>query len=112
AKPIAIALIVMVAWAVNRLVRWLIKRSVHRITDPARLERLERLRLRSPNVLVRAEEWNPRSEARTETITAVVSSLATIFIGFVALVAILDVVGINFGPLLAGAGIAGVALGF
>ena len=46
------------------------------------------------------------------TITAVFRSLATGFIWFVAAVWILDVIGVNFGPLIAGAGIVGVALGF
>ena len=46
------------------------------------------------------------------TITAVFRCLATAFVWFVAIVWILDVIGVNLGPLIAGAGIVGVALGF
>ena len=53
-----------------------------------------------------------RAEARAETLTTVGRSLATGLVAFVAFIAILQVLGIDLGPLLAGAGILGVALGF
>jgi small-conductance mechanosensitive channel len=112
AKPIAIAVIVAVAWIVNRIARFLVKRSIVRLTAPATSERMHRLRARTPNVLLRTEEWNLRSEARSQTLTAVIRSLVSICIWFIALVAVLDVLQINLGPLIAGAGIAGIALGF
>jgi small-conductance mechanosensitive channel len=112
AKPVAIAIILAIAWVVNRIARFLVKRFVTRLTAPARSERLHRLRARTPNVLLRTEEWNLRSEARSQTLIAVVRSLVSICIWFVALVAILGVLEINIGPLIAGAGIAGIALGF
>jgi small conductance mechanosensitive channel len=112
AKPLAIAVVVLGAFLVNRLARWLIKRTMHRITDPNHQQRLARIRKRTPNALLRTDEWNLRTEARVHTLTAVFRSLATAFIWFVALVWILDILGINFGPLIAGAGIAGIALGF
>ena len=112
AKPLAILVILLAAFLANRLARWLIKRTMHRITDPTHQQRLARIRKRTPNALLRTDEWNLRTEARIHTLTAVFRSLATAFIWFVALVWILDVLGINFGPLIAGAGIAGIALGF
>jgi small-conductance mechanosensitive channel len=113
AKPLAIACIVVVAVIMSRIARWLIGRSMRRIGQPGRrTKHLERLRERTPDVLLSSEEWNVRTEARVHTITAVFRSLATGFIWFVATVWILDVVGVNFGPLIAGAGIVGVALGF
>ena len=112
AKPLAILVILLTAFLANRLARWLIKRTMHRITDPNHQERLARIRKRTPNALLRTDEWNLRTEARVHTLTAVFRSLASAFIWFVALVWILDVLGINFGPLIAGAGIAGIALGF
>ncbi len=113
AKPLAILLIVLVAIAASRIVRWLITRSMRRLSQPGRHSKhLEKLRERTPDALLSSEEWNLRTEARMHTITAVFRSMATGFIWFVASVWILEVIGINFGPLLAGAGIVGVALGF
>jgi moderate conductance mechanosensitive channel len=113
AKPLAIALIIVVAIIVSRVIRWLIGRSMRRLSQPGRrTKHLEKLRERTPDVLLSGEEWNLRTEARVHTITAVFRSLATAFVWFVATVWILDVIGVNFGPLIAGAGIVGVALGF
>ena len=86
---------------------------MRRLGQPGRrTKHLEKLRERTPDALLSSEEWNVRTEARVHTITAVFRSLATAFIWFVATVWILDVIGVNFGPLIAGAGIVGVALGF
>jgi small-conductance mechanosensitive channel len=112
AKPLAIAVIVVVAIVVSRITRWLINRSMRRLAQPGRRTRhLEKLRERTPDVLL-SDEWNLRTEARVHTITAVFRSLATGFVWFVATVWILDVIGVDFGPLIAGAGIVGIALGF
>lgn len=110
AKPLAILTIVLVAWLANRIARWFIKRSIQRITAPGSKERARRLR--TPSILLRTDEWNLRSEARAQTLIAVFRSLASAFIWFVAFVAVLEVLKINIGPLIAGAGIAGIALGF
>lgn len=112
AKPLAIALIVLFAVLASRIARWMIKRTMHRISDPGNQEHLKRLRKRTPGALLRTDEWNLRTEARVHTLTAVFRSLATAFIWFVAVVWILGIVGLDFGPLIAGAGIAGIALGF
>jgi small conductance mechanosensitive channel len=49
---------------------------------------------------------------RAETIGAVVRSIVTITIWSIAVLTILETLGISLGPLIAGAGIIGVALGF
>ncbi|MCU0309704.1 MAG: mechanosensitive ion channel family protein [Acidimicrobiales bacterium] len=110
AKPLAILVVLVVAFIANRVLRWLVRRSVGRLADPTRRDR--RRRSRTPAVLARSEVWNLRSEARTSTISAVLQSLTTVAVVFVAAVVVLDVVGIALGPLLAAAGILGVALGF
>ncbi len=63
-------------------------------------------------MLLSTGEVNVRSAARAETITAVLRSVATGIIGVFAGVYILGILGLNLGPLIAGAGLAGVALGF
>ena len=105
AKPLAILLIVLVALLASRIARWLIKRAMVRISDPGHREHLARLRKRTPDALLRTDEWNLRTEARVHTLTAVFRSLATAFIWFVAVVWILDVLGLDFGPLIARRGI-------
>jgi moderate conductance mechanosensitive channel len=112
AKPLAILLIIVVAWIVGRLLRSIVGRVVHRVADPGQSERLARLRARAPASFISTDDTNIRVESRANTLAAVARSLTTGFVWFVALVAILDVIEINLGPLLAGAGIVGVALGF
>ena len=55
---------------------------------------------------------NLRSAARAQTIGTVLRSVCTGVIWTFAFIYILGVLGLNLGPLLAGAGVAGVALGF
>lgn len=112
-KPVTILVIVIVAWVVSRVLRWFIKRTIERtMLDPEHRQRLERLRKRTPNVLQATQETGLRAEARAQTLIIVFRGIATVLVWFVALVAALGVIEINLGPLLAGAGIAGVALGF
>jgi small-conductance mechanosensitive channel len=47
-----------------------------------------------------------------QTLASVINSVASVMVWFVATLNILDVVGVNLGPLLASAGIAGLAIGF
>jgi small conductance mechanosensitive channel len=57
-------------------------------------------------------EASPRSEQRAETLAGVVVSLVRIFVWTVAVLLIMDELGLNLGPLLAGVSIVGVAVGF
>jgi small conductance mechanosensitive channel len=112
-KPAQILLIVVVALVASRVLRWLVKRTVERtMLDPAGRSRLARLRERTPDVLLRTGATNLRAEARAQALITVFRGLASAAVWFVAFVAVLGVLEINLGPLLAGAGIAGVALGF
>src|SRR5262249_2752452 len=53
-----------------------------------------------------------RSARRAATIGAILRSIAALLIWSIALLTILDELGVNLAPLLAGAGVAGLALGF
>ncbi len=112
AKPVSIIAILVVAFVVDRLLRVVVGRAAHRVTDPAPSRRMGRLRARTPAVLLKTGDVSVRAEARAQTLTTVGRSLATGLVAFVAFIAILQVLGIDLGPLLAGAGILGVALGF
>ncbi|MEZ5141790.1 MAG: mechanosensitive ion channel family protein [Acidimicrobiales bacterium] len=112
AKPFKALVILGVAFVVNRIVRAVIKRVMQRRLDnePSRLR--TRLREKTPNVLLRTGESNLRAEARVQTLSAVFRSIASVIIWFTAIVMVLEVFEVNLGPLIATAGVIGVALGF
>jgi len=51
-------------------------------------------------------------EKRSQTLERILTSIFAILIGVIALFMILSEVGVDIGPLLAGAGVAGIAIGF
>jgi small conductance mechanosensitive channel len=98
--PLKILLIMIGAWFLNRAMH----RAIRKFTSA--------VAARATAALLSGSGDGARSAARTQTLAVVLKSLtsATIY-GFAALI-ILGEVGINLGPLIAGAGIAGVAIGF
>jgi small conductance mechanosensitive channel len=125
ARPVKVLIILLAAWVVNRIVR----RSLNRVVE-GWLERRETLseeaRAQSAGIesgreglreaaLRRARlavEQGERSGQRTRTLGAVLRSVASIVIYGMALMMSMAEFDINLGPLIAGAGIVGVALGF
>jgi small-conductance mechanosensitive channel len=107
-----IVLVLLGAFVLNRLLRRAIRRFASRIAGSNESGRLKRIRDRTPNVFLATGEWNLRSAARAQTIAAVLRSLCSAVIFSFALIYVLGYLGLNLGPLLAGAGVAGVALGF
>jgi moderate conductance mechanosensitive channel len=53
-----------------------------------------------------------RNQQRVQALMGVMSSVVAVIIRLIGLFTVLGVLGINLGPLIAGAGIAGIALGF
>ena len=93
----------------HRLVRRAIRRFVTGLTEQG----LERLAGRNKGPLASTRPINlQRATMRTETIGGVLRSLASVAIWAVAILMILGEFGVNLGPLIAGAGIIGIALGF
>lgn len=119
AKPVSILIIVGVALLARTLLRQTIDRFVAGLTGDRRPSRRLRRRLRGtsfgqrlpPGVLVTAG-YSIRSATRAATLGVVLKSLAGFVVWAIAGITILGELGINLGPLVAGAGIAGVALGF
>jgi small conductance mechanosensitive channel len=109
AKPLRIVVILLVAWLLVIVSRALINRFVRHLSGG--VERLATLRAGVP--IVESAHMTPeRSERRAATIGAVLRSIVAVLIWSIALLTILDELGVNLAPLLAGAGIAGIALGF
>ena len=110
--PLRIVLVLVGAWLLNRLLRRAIKRFAARIEGSVASGKAERWRKRTPSIFLNTGEINVRAAARARTVAAVLRSLCSALIAGFAVVYVLDALGLDLGPLLAGAGVAGVALGF
>jgi small-conductance mechanosensitive channel len=112
-RPLRIAIVVFVAWILTRVARRWVKRVVSRVMTPTTspAERLERLGIEVPRGLTQVTV-DPRRDARARSISTVLTSTSVVTIWTIAMITVLGAVGIELGPLIAGAGIAGVALGF
>ena len=111
-RPIRIALILLVAWIVTRIAKRAIVRFTKRIAAAPSSSRLQKLREKGPGRALMDEAEQSRAEARAETLGHVLRSVVVALVWtFVSLI-ILGEIGVNLGPLIAGAGIGGVALGF
>ncbi len=113
--PVRIALIIGAALLLRTLIHRGIRRAVGRVTLRAEQNRslLHPLRRRLPNqphdlTTVRSE----RRRQRAEALGSVLRSFASVTVLSVATMLVLSELGVNLAPLIASAGIAGVALGF
>ncbi len=111
-KPFRIVLIWVGAWIVSRVLRRLIRRFSDKLVGSVGSGRLKRARDMAPNILISAQVPSVRSAARAETISGVLKSVSSGVVYVFAAVYTLEVLGLNLGPLIAGAGVVGVALGF
>ncbi len=109
--PVRIALIVLIAVVANRLVRRAIRRLTDRIATDTQPD-IERGWIRKAPALIAPGTQSVRSAARAKTVGGLLRSLASIVIYTIAGMLILSELDINLGPLIASAGIAGVAVGF
>jgi moderate conductance mechanosensitive channel len=110
-KGIAIVAILVGALIVNRIARRGVKRVLRGLQSGAMTERFGAVR-RAGDALLDTHETSLRGEQRIEALTSVLRSLISFVIFSVAIFMVLGQVGIELGPLIAGAGIIGVALGF
>jgi len=111
-RPIRILFIVALAWIVNRVAR----RTIAALSDGIRTTpshpRLRALRSLGPggSGMNRAEA--DRAPARAEAIESVLKSLISVITFSIATLLVLGEFNINLAPLLAGAGVVGIAIGF
>lgn len=100
-RPLKIIAIMVLAWIATRLAKRIVDRIVDGL-DPT-----------TPTLgLTVSPETSVRAQARAKTVSTVLGGLATAAIYTIAFLTILGEFDISLGPLLAGAGIVGVALGF
>ena len=106
-----ITLIVLLAL----LTRFLLHRAIHRLIEGATSSRVSNLisrRTRPQLGESAALPVTPRRAQRARTIGSVLRSASSFIVGAVAVVMILAEFGVALGPILASAGIVGIALGF
>jgi len=123
AKPLKVLLIIAIAFVVSRLLRRGIQRLVDRLVTQreARARDAEREAAEGPSSTLseraaaraqRLMEQRERGRQRAQAMGTVLRSLVSAVVWGVTALIVLAEFGVNLGPLLAGAGIAGIALGF
>lgn len=119
AKPFTILVVLAVALVVNRLAAKVISRFERTLSGESLPSRRLKRRLRDtsigqrlPGAVLDTGAYSPRAAARAQTLGVVLHSIVAFLIWTIAAITILGELGINLGPLIASAGIAGVAIGF
>ena len=111
-KPLTILAILIGAVIVNHFVGRAVKRTLTSLHSGTVRERLGAVRRRTPGALLETEVTSLRAEQRINALTSVLRSVASFAIFTIAGFLILGEVGLNLAPLLAGAGVLGLAIGF
>ena len=111
-RPIRILLIVILAWTASKVLQRAVLKFAQTIANSPTDPRLQTLRERGPGKLLMEERELKRASARAETIGLVLRSLGVAGVWMVAAFMILGQLDIDLAPLIAGAGIGGLALGF
>jgi small conductance mechanosensitive channel len=112
-RPLAVVGVLVAGWVLRRLIRRVVSRAVGRFlaqvppaepTDPARA------------VLAGDTSGAPRDDARRTAragaVSVAVSGALSALVWVVVLIAVSGIVGLDLGPVIASAGLAGVALAF
>jgi small conductance mechanosensitive channel len=110
AKPLRIVLILLAAW----IVTWLVNRLIRRILSvPPKPRPKNNNAKKSPfGFIDTGGVQTARRAQRARTMTDVLGRLANAVIWGIAVLVVLGELGINLAPLIAGAGVLGIALGF
>lgn len=106
----AMHIVIIVVLAV--VLRWLVHRLITRVVQGATAGRVSRLVDRAPRTVPTAAAPSARSVQRARTIGSVLRSTSSVVILTVAAIMVLAEFGVALAPVLASAGIVGVAVGF
>ncbi len=111
ARPARIGVILLGAWITARILRRAIRRFTKGLGD-VRADVASAVDRSAGTLLRTAPALSVRASQRADTIGALLGSVASFTVWTMAALMAFGEVGLELGPLLAGAGIAGVALGF
>lgn len=107
---VQITLIVAISWVSLSLLKWLAHKTIDRVKDQATVSPLAAPRSFGD---VKPKTMSGRHIQRLDALKAVLDSILAVVVWTIALLVILHVTfGVSLAPLLAGAGVAGLALGF
>ncbi len=110
--PLQVLLILVVALAVQFTLGTFIRHAVKRTSERAKRERLENVRKIARTAELSELLLTQRTEQRAAAIGSLLSSIVGISVWGIAALTILPLLGVDIAPLLASAGVIGVALGF
>jgi small-conductance mechanosensitive channel len=115
-RPLRVLLILALAWMAVRIGRRLVSRFAtevgERSTRQRQAELQDNLLRRRVGRVAKQKEQTARAEKRAVTLGAMLESLVSIVVWTTASFLILGEIGISLGPLIASAGIVGIAVGF
>jgi len=110
--PLRIIAILVSALIAQLVLTWVIRRVVRRTSKRARVERLSQARKIARTAELSELLLTQRTEQRAAAIGSLMHSVVVITVWTIAALMILPLLGVNVAPLLASAGVIGVALGF
>lgn len=96
----SVLLILVIAFVANRVLRQLIRRTLVRIAA------------KPGGATPGSMTHRPRQQQRIDALSTVLQSVSSVIIAALATFLVLDRFGVNLAPLLAGAGVIGIAIGF
>ncbi len=110
AKPLLALIILLITGLVDRWLRRLVTKVVMRVADRERLAAtaLETVGVGAPHSF---KVTDPRTAKRTATLASVARAGVSCLVWTIGVLTTLGVFNFNLGPLLAGAGVAGIAVG-
>jgi moderate conductance mechanosensitive channel len=109
AKPLRIALVVLLAWLVARVLRRVVTRGATHLRDAPRVSPFVGA---TTGAELLDDLARQRHAQRVDTLSAVLRNAVTILVWLVATLVILSDLGVDMAPLLASAGVATVVIGF
>jgi small-conductance mechanosensitive channel len=107
AVPIRIGIVLLVAWVFTRILRRMVQRLVQRIRDQGSLSMLAT----TARIPV-SDQTRLRRAQRAATVSSVLRNIVSIVVWSIAVLIIIGELGVNLAPIVAGAGVAGVAIAF
>ncbi len=110
-RPLVAVIVLLVAWVLNRYLRKAVSAFVTRLSTSKQLANgaMQKIGMDRPDS---ALVIGARDRSRASTLAAVSRACVSWFVWTIAVLIVLGVFNIDLGPLLAGAGIAGIAVGF
>lgn len=114
-RPLRILFIIALAWLLARVLRKLVSKFALQVAERSsrpRTDESEHLLLRKVGVITNHAEQTARAHKRAVTLGAMLESLVSIVVWTTAAFLVLGELGVSLGPLIASAGIAGIAFGF